>query len=369
MISPDPKLDQTNGVDSAPVPLRTDHPEKLRRRVLRLAESGMYHAGVATAYATMTRASGAIVLSYHAVTSDRDTRWIDPANALSVDRFEAQMRFLARHRHAVSMSGLVDELSRGVSPPRGTVVITFDDGYHNTLEAAAPILERFGLPAIVYLPTGCLTRGESPWIDDLYTAFCFRTRHLLDLPAAGMPMSDIAAPERASVAYATLREKFIPADPITRARLLGTVQGQLAPSERAPRLTMTWDEARTLRERFPNLEIGTHSIDHVDLCSCTPEEARRQIEGSRHDAARELGRPVVHFSCPYSRTAAPVRAMIKDAGFRSATGGSQQVLLKAGADVFELDRLHAPRSVTDLAMRTSGAYPALPRLLFGRSST
>jgi peptidoglycan/xylan/chitin deacetylase (PgdA/CDA1 family) len=328
----------------------------------------MYRSGLAAAYARLTRASGATVLSYHAVTTAPDAPWIDPANALPAAQFEAQMRFIARSRRAVSMSELVDELQRGNSPPRGTVVVTFDDGYRNTLDVAAPILERHSIPAVVYLPTGCVSRAESPWIDDLYTSFCFRTRQSLDLPAMGLDRVDLARPQNAERAYAHLRAQIIHADPFVRARHLGLVAGQLAPSERVPRLTMTWDEVRQLRDRFPRFEIGAHSIDHVDLCSCGPAEAHRQIEGSFAEATRELSRPPVHFSCPYSRTSPQVRALIREAGYRSSTGGTERVLLKAGADPFELDRLHAPRSVTALAMRTSGAYPALPRLFFGRAS-
>jgi peptidoglycan/xylan/chitin deacetylase (PgdA/CDA1 family) len=50
----------------------------------------------------------------------------------------------------------------------GTLSITFDDGYRDNLEVAAPILRRLGLPATFFVSTGFLGTGTvPPWDEHL----------------------------------------------------------------------------------------------------------------------------------------------------------------------------------------------------------
>ena len=67
--------------------------------------------------------------------------------------FSRQMTWLARRRRVVSLSQALDELERG-DVRRGTVVITFDDGYLDNLQHALPVLTEHGLPATVFVTTG-----------------------------------------------------------------------------------------------------------------------------------------------------------------------------------------------------------------------
>src|SRR5205823_9274749 len=65
----------------------------------------------------------------------------------------------------LTVSELVDRRTRGELLPPRLVVITFDDGFADTLDVAAPRLWSRGLVATVYLTTGYLaggTRRSSP---------------------------------------------------------------------------------------------------------------------------------------------------------------------------------------------------------------
>jgi peptidoglycan/xylan/chitin deacetylase (PgdA/CDA1 family) len=57
---------------------------------------------------------------------------------------------------ATLVRGLSDLADLG---PRAAL-ITFDDGYRSVLEVAAPVLRRFGYPAVVFVPTAHVGRGS-----------------------------------------------------------------------------------------------------------------------------------------------------------------------------------------------------------------
>ncbi|NOY44666.1 MAG: polysaccharide deacetylase family protein [Deltaproteobacteria bacterium] len=100
------------------------------------------------------------ILLYHRV---GDSRY--PSTNVSLEAFRAEMAWLREAGYTVvSTRTLEDHLLGGrVLPPR-PVVIQFDDGYRSVLENAWPVLQEFGYPATVFLPTRALDRGYSDFV-------------------------------------------------------------------------------------------------------------------------------------------------------------------------------------------------------------
>src|SRR5688572_28900359 len=72
---------------------------------------------------------------------------------MSAACLESRLRMLRDGGYNVlALGAAVDALSRGTLPPR-SVVLTFDDGMYDFRVNAAPLLQRYGFPATVYLTT------------------------------------------------------------------------------------------------------------------------------------------------------------------------------------------------------------------------
>src|SRR5687767_4834174 len=125
----------------------------------------------------LMRPAGAVILMYHSVAHDDAARFIEPSNRIAPRLFERQMAFLAARRRVVALSELVEEIASGKSPSAGTVCITFDDGYRDNLTVAAPILEKYRLPATLFLATGYVERAENQWSDTLHSLSRDRQLH------------------------------------------------------------------------------------------------------------------------------------------------------------------------------------------------
>jgi peptidoglycan/xylan/chitin deacetylase (PgdA/CDA1 family) len=85
---------------------------------------------------------------------------------VSAKGFERQMRLLHRWGYtAITFAEAAEGLFHGKPLPPRPVCITFDDGYLNVAENAAPLLADLGWPATVFAPTGCVG-GENVWDRD-----------------------------------------------------------------------------------------------------------------------------------------------------------------------------------------------------------
>ncbi len=100
-----------------------------------------------------------VVLGYHRVTALRS----DPHHlAVHPDHFRAQMEVLRANYRPVALDDLpeaVRESRSGAPPP---VAVTFDDGYHDVVSEALPILEELEVPATLFVLPG-LWGQVPPW--------------------------------------------------------------------------------------------------------------------------------------------------------------------------------------------------------------
>ena len=76
--------------------------------------------------------------------------------------------------HEVGHPIQLEELARGMhdgNMPRRAVCVTFDDGYADNLYTAKPLLERYDVPATVFMTTGSMGRSRELWWDELERVF------------------------------------------------------------------------------------------------------------------------------------------------------------------------------------------------------
>lgn len=80
---------------------------------------------------------------------------------------------------------------------------------------------------------------------------------------------------------------------------------------------MNWEQVGALYAA--GMEIGAHSLDHLDMTTLDITEARRQAEESKRDIEAKLGITVMTFCYPAGRYNAEVANQVRDAGFTNAT--------------------------------------------------
>jgi peptidoglycan/xylan/chitin deacetylase (PgdA/CDA1 family) len=95
------------------------------------------------------------VLMYHKVNDIPDNPTTVPVTV-----FDEQMAYLRELGYTVvDLDTVLDHYGRGAPLPPGATLITFDDGYRDVLENALPVLQRYGYPAVLFVPIAYMYDG------------------------------------------------------------------------------------------------------------------------------------------------------------------------------------------------------------------
>ena len=103
----------------------------------------------------------AVIVSFHRV---QET--VEPGDPLTISAamFERHCRFFRRYFRVVPLCAIVEKLERG-QRLNGELSITFDDGYRDNFETAAPVLAKLSLPATFFVVTQWMDTEHVPWWD------------------------------------------------------------------------------------------------------------------------------------------------------------------------------------------------------------
>jgi peptidoglycan/xylan/chitin deacetylase (PgdA/CDA1 family) len=274
-------------------------------------------------FGPLLRRPGVIVLMYHRILG-ADRSLVGTA----VERFAAQMRWIAGNCEAIGPEELV-ERARRPSRLRPAVLITFDDGYRDYHDLAYPVLRELGLPALVFLATSFMDAGGTIWTDDLQWSLLATRRDHVRLPwrdGPPVPLPDTRARDELGK-QACAHLKTLPEG--ERLAALSALFTELGELPRRERQMLTWEEVRRTSDLT---RYGGHTHTHPILSRLGREDAEREIRTCRERITAETGRPPQYFAYPNGRPGdytAETQEILRRNGFTVAFSTSEGI---AGAD-------------------------------------
>jgi peptidoglycan/xylan/chitin deacetylase (PgdA/CDA1 family) len=292
------------------------------------------------------RRSGALVLLYHRVADEPR----DPLRlCVAPHTFEQHLDVLVARRRVVALDELV------VEREPGTVAITFDDGYADNAETAAPMLAARALPWTLFASTGHIEERYPFWWDQLTQLFtaappgsdAAELRLMLPGGPRAWRTATVQARERARAAVLEALQA-LDADAIadTLKALRVWAKEPRRDGEPAP---MTVGAVRELAHA--GVAIGAHTRTHRGLAYASPAEQRDEVRRSRADLKAWLGQDPSAFAYPFGIPNADVDsttiAIVREAGFRCAfvnTAG----LVTRHSDTFAIPRAAVPPLGADM---------------------
>jgi peptidoglycan/xylan/chitin deacetylase (PgdA/CDA1 family) len=264
-----------------------------------------------------------VALFFHGVAP----RIIDPRieiNHHTVEAFRAIATRLKRCFDVLPLDALEDVLKRPQRHAR-TIFLMADDGYANTLEVAAPILEELRLPWTLFVSTQHIETGDwNPLIlARLFLYFAPDGSYLLPHFAQAIELD--SADQRETIAPRLLQAlKNLPADK-ARETVRAMEQAFSSGQRDALRLRfaserfLTWTEVETLHRR--GVEIGAHAHWHWPMNEFQPENyLHDQARLARQAIASRLGN-CRYFAYPFGNlgdVAPGAVVAVRNAGYSNA---------------------------------------------------
>ena len=276
-----------------------------------------------------------LVLAWHNV----EPTWCFPASRGAGARgLGRQLAFLGRRCNVVPLADALRALDRDDPLPPRAVALTFDDGYRDQLELAAPMLSRLGLPATFFLVPGLLDGTARAWWELLAWTFTRSTRDAVVWEGRILGLRDDGERRRS---LATVLEELKRRDHAGRNAALDELKDRCSPDGKLEEHAsfLDWDGARQLVRQ--GLMVASHSLNHAILAQEPTPAQERDLTLSRRRLERELDVPVELFAYPNGVPgqdyAAEHVAMANACGFRAAVSTAW------GAASARSDRFQLPR--------------------------
>lgn len=277
------------------------------------------------------------ILMYHRICQEPCDPW---ALCVPARDFEEQLAVLARRRAAIDLAAFAEET--GYTRDGARLAVTFDDGYLDNLTAALPLLERYEIPATLFVVGSAIGRDREFWWDGLQRALLESgpLPGVLEFPFGSGPdnylLDDDQLPDDEPTDQPGSPDWRADVDPprTRRQQLFGSLWGAvvvLEPSEQdaaidhllswagqpltppPARVPMSPEQFAGLAEH-PLLGIGSHTLDHVSLPHLSAAQQRAQIVAGQQRVEELIGRRSDRFSYP-------VRALLRHRPLRPPGAG------------------------------------------------
>jgi len=246
-------------------------------------------------YVFMASSPRLSILNYHRVLSARDP--LRPFEPTAVE-FSRKMEVLARCFNPLGLAEALTLMQQNKLPKRA-VCVTFDDGYADNLQVALPVLQRWRIPATVFVSSGYID-GSSMWNDRIIESvrqWVEKGNARLDLSALALGVHNCANTYDCLGTIERLLEKIKYCSTDKRQSLVEEIEKKVGASSEP--LMMSRKELQELF--FSGVSIGAHTHNHPILSGLSEADSQWEISTSKALLESWLQAPVDYFAYPNGR--------------------------------------------------------------------
>jgi peptidoglycan/xylan/chitin deacetylase (PgdA/CDA1 family) len=231
-----------------------------------------------------------IILAYHRILNPKT----DPQLLCTTPQnFEEQLKIISKFYNPISLAELRSAIIEKKIPNKSTV-ITFDDGYVDNLLFAKPLLEKYKIPATVFITTDYVNKNKEFWWDELERIVLPKNKQ------QNWDATQELFPNDHCKKYLSLHTKLKNLSFKELEKALEKIKENLVDTSKIRKnyRALTGEEIKDL-SKSKYIEIGSHGTTHSKLSGQKIETQIKEIKESKEFLEKIIQKPVTSFSYPF----------------------------------------------------------------------
>ncbi len=249
--------------------------------------------------------------------------------------FESCVKWLSEKGFRFISVCELEEVINGRQPfPRGSVLITIDDGWQSNLDNIVPVAAQYKVPVEIFVSTEVVEKGNGYWWS-----------YILEARKKGIAREPV--------------EFFKNIDNEDRIRILEETQTKIQLNREA----LTIEQVKEISAN-DYVAIGSHSVSHPILPRCSNAQSRHEIFHSKNKLEEWTDRPIRHFAYPNGDYSNREINFLQKAGYTLAFSTEQKYLTPDKLrHRFKLPRFMVVESASfeENICRIVGVWPLKPK--------
>jgi peptidoglycan/xylan/chitin deacetylase (PgdA/CDA1 family) len=275
---------------------------------------------------------------FHRVSDEPDPQWPPMTPAV----FERIISRLTRYGNVVLLEELLASPASFSNSSKKTITISFDDGYKDNIEYAAPILKKYNCPASFYIVTGCIDANTPTWTYLIDHVLAKTTKKEIGFPYDFVPeemkLIKRGHGKSAQKIFAKIKPWLKTLSHQQQTIIIKMLIQQCNDVELPTGHMMSWDNIRQLKSS--GFHIGSHSHTHAMLATLESDiEIKNELVVSYQRIVTELGSSPVTISYPVGSFDDRVIRISEESGYKFGLAVEQRFFNFNSADLFSIPRI------------------------------
>jgi glycosyltransferase involved in cell wall biosynthesis/peptidoglycan/xylan/chitin deacetylase (PgdA/CDA1 family) len=295
-----------------------------KEKVKLAISNGIVYSGLADKLKKHKRA-GFSILMFHRVVQEMDMIFSpNRSMMMSVENFDSILNYIKNKMNPVKLSDVIRYNSKKLDLPPDSVALTFDDGYLDNYTNAYPLLQKYNIPATIFLTTSFISNPMNYfWWDDLEFYFTRIDKIHSDIKMNCNPVIQniIKKIEKADgqgkVKYIKgLMNSLKRLGESERSSFMDRISDKISNMDKTV-LMLNWSQVKDMVSS-QIVEYGSHTENHIYMDKSDPAVIETEIQQSQNIIEQEIQEPCILFAYPNGNKSEKEEHLLKKYGFKIA---------------------------------------------------